>query len=158
MTIVMRPTCWHQNFVPNGLSAPAQGLCLNVFSSITADFNISSAIRWAIQGQWSSGWVTERTRPYRKIYDFQFQRAITPKMRNPELRFLHSARRLMLPYTCVKFHENISNGFLVTQRTRFCDRQTDGQTDRRPGQKEYVSQPYGGRHNYWKTIFCLKIL
>ena len=55
MTILMRPTCWHQNFGPNGLSAPAQGLCLNVFSSITADFNISSAIRWAIQDQWSSG-------------------------------------------------------------------------------------------------------
>ena len=55
MTIVMKPTCWHQNFGPNGLSAPAQGLCLNVFSSITADFNISSAIRWAIQDQWSSG-------------------------------------------------------------------------------------------------------
>ena len=55
MTIVMRPTCWHQNFGPNGLSAPAQGLFLNVFSSITADFNISSAIRWAIQDQWSSG-------------------------------------------------------------------------------------------------------
>ena len=36
MTIVMSPTCWHQNFGPNGLSAPAQGLCLNVFSSITA--------------------------------------------------------------------------------------------------------------------------
>ena len=33
------------NFGPNGLSAPAQVLCLNVFSSITADFNISSAIR-----------------------------------------------------------------------------------------------------------------
>ena len=61
MTIVMRPTCWHQNFGPNGLSAPAQGLCLNVFSSITADFNISSAIRWAIQDQWSSGFVMETT-------------------------------------------------------------------------------------------------
>ena len=55
MTIVMRPTCWHQNFGPNGLSAPPQGLCLDVFSSITADFNISSAIRWVIQDQWSSG-------------------------------------------------------------------------------------------------------
>ena len=57
MTIVMRPTCWHPNFGPNGLSAPAQGLCLNVFSSITADFNIFSAIRWAIQDQWSSGYL-----------------------------------------------------------------------------------------------------
>ena len=31
-------------FGPNELSAPAQGLCLNVFSSVTTDFNISSAI------------------------------------------------------------------------------------------------------------------
>ena len=30
-------------------------ISLNFFSSITADFNISSAIRWAIQDQWSSG-------------------------------------------------------------------------------------------------------
>ena len=55
MTIVMRPSCWHKNFGPNGLSAPTQGLCLNFFSSITTDFNISSALRWAIQDQWSSG-------------------------------------------------------------------------------------------------------
>ena len=54
-----------------------------------------------------------------------------------------SARRLMLLYICVKFHENISNGFGVTEQTRFCDRQTD----RRPGQKQDVSQPYWGRHN-----------
>ena len=94
-------------------------------------------------------WVTERTRPYRKIYYFQFQRATTPEIRNLELRFLRSAHRLMLLYICVKFHENIYNGFLVTERTRFSDRQTDGQTDRRPGQKQYVSQSYGGwgRHN-----------
>ena len=55
MTIVMRPSCWHQNFGPNGLSAPAQGLCFNFFSSITTDFNISSAFRWAIQDQRFSG-------------------------------------------------------------------------------------------------------
>ena len=30
---------------------------LNFFSSKTADFNISSAIRWAIQDQWSSGFI-----------------------------------------------------------------------------------------------------
>ena len=64
-------------------------------------------------------------------------------MRNPELWFLRSARPLMLLYICVKFHENVSNGFGVTERTRFCDRQTD----RRPGQKQDVSQPFGGRHN-----------
>ena len=27
MTKVMGPSCWHQNFGPNGLSAPAQELC-----------------------------------------------------------------------------------------------------------------------------------
>ena len=103
------------------------------------------------EGTLNDFWVTERTRPYRKIYYFQFQRAITPKIRNPELRFLRSARRLMLRYICVKFHENISNDFWITERTRFCDGQTDGltdgRTDRRPGQKQYVSQPYGERHN-----------
>ena len=35
----------HQNFGPNGLSAPAQGLCLNFFSSVNAEVNISSALR-----------------------------------------------------------------------------------------------------------------
>ena len=34
-----------------------------------------------------------------------------------------------LLYICVKFHENISNGFRLTERTRFCDRQTDRQTN-----------------------------
>ena len=37
MTEVTRGLCWHQNFGPNELSAPAQGLRLNSFSSITAD-------------------------------------------------------------------------------------------------------------------------
>ena len=44
MTIVMRSSCLHQNFCPNGLSAPAQGLCLNFFSSIIAE---SLATYWA---------------------------------------------------------------------------------------------------------------
>ena len=34
MTIVIRPSCWHKIFGLNGLSAPAQGLCLNFFSSL----------------------------------------------------------------------------------------------------------------------------
>ena len=57
MTIVMRPSCLHHNFGRNGLSAPVQGLCLKFFSSITADFNISSELRCAIQDQWSSGFI-----------------------------------------------------------------------------------------------------
>ena len=57
MTIVIRPSCWHKQFGPNGLSTPAQGLCLNFFAWITADFNISSALRWAIQDQQPSLWL-----------------------------------------------------------------------------------------------------
>ena len=57
MTIVIRPSSWYQNFSPNGLSAPTLGLCINFFSAITADFNKSSSLRWAIQDQWSSGLI-----------------------------------------------------------------------------------------------------
>ena len=46
------------------------------------------------------------------------QRAITPKVGNPELWFLCSARRLMVFIVCVKFHENMSSGFKVMERTR----------------------------------------
>ena len=95
------------------------------------------------EGTLNGFWVTEQTRPYRKIYYFQFQRAITPKIHNPELRFLRSARCLMLLYICAKFHENISNGFWVTERTRFCDRQTDGQTDGQ-GKNNMSPNPTGG--------------
>ena len=44
---------------------------------------------------------------------------------NPERmqsRVAVSAHRLILLNICMKFHENISNGFRVTERTRFCDR------------------------------------
>ena len=46
------------------------------------------------------------------------QRAITPKVGNPELLFMCSARRLMLFNICVKFHENMSSRFEVMERTR----------------------------------------
>ena len=63
-----------------------------------------------------------------------------------ELQFLHSAHRLMLIDICMKFREDSFRGFQVTERTRFVtDRQTDIRT---PGEKQYVSQPFGGRHNY----------
>ena len=45
------------------------------------------------------------------------QRAITPKVGNPELWFLCSARRLMVFIVCVKFHENMSSSFKVVERT-----------------------------------------
>ena len=46
------------------------------------------------------------------------QRAITPKVEKPELRFMCSARRLIVFDVCVKFHENMSNGFKVMERTQ----------------------------------------
>ena len=51
---------------------------------------------------------------------FNVQRAITPKVCNPELLFLQSARRLMVLNFCVKFHENSLNSFEVTEQTRVC--------------------------------------
>ena len=47
-----------------------------------------------------------------------------------ELWFLHSACCLLLVNSCMKFHEDILNGFQVIERTRFCDGQTDGWMDR----------------------------
>ena len=62
----------------------------------------------------SSGFkVMERTR---KIVNTQ--RAITPEVGKPELRFMCSKRRLMMFNVCVKFRENMSSGFKVMERTR----------------------------------------
>ena len=61
--------------------------------------------------------VTERTQLECKFCFFPFQRAITQKICNPELRFLCSARCLMLVNIPVKFHRDILNGFRVTERT-----------------------------------------
>ena len=57
--------------------------------------------------------VMERTRKIVNTY-----REITPKVENPELRFMCSARRLMVFNVCVKFRENMSSGFKVMERTR----------------------------------------
>ena len=46
------------------------------------------------------------------------QRALTPKVGKPELRFMCSARRLMAFNVCVKFHENMSSSFKVMERTQ----------------------------------------
>ena len=46
------------------------------------------------------------------------QRAITPKVGKPELRFMCSACHLMVLNVFVKFHENMSSGFKVMERTR----------------------------------------
>ena len=83
----MRPSCVHKSFDPNVLSAPTLGLCLNFFSSITADFNILSALRWAIQDQWSSGFTYENQ-------NFYFHSRLPPLMKislrlPPLVKILH---------------------------------------------------------------------
>ena len=45
------------------------------------------------------------------------QRAVTPKEGKPELWFLGSTRCLMLLYIYMRFHENISNVFQLTEQT-----------------------------------------
>ena len=64
----------------------------------------------------SSGFkVMERTRKY-----VNTQKAITPKVGKQELRLVCSAHRLMVFIVCVKFHENMSSGFKVMERTQNC--------------------------------------
>ena len=46
------------------------------------------------------------------------QRTITPKVGKPELRFLSYACPLIVLNVCVKFHENVSRGFNVMEKTR----------------------------------------
>ena len=48
------------------------------------------------------------------------QRAITPKVGKPELRFMCSARRLLVFNVCVKYHENRSSCFKVMERHENC--------------------------------------
>ena len=61
------------------------------------------------------------------------QREITPKIENPELRFMCSARRLMVFNVCMNFHENMSSRFKVTERTRklLTDTHTHSHTHRK---------------------------
>ena len=53
----------------------------------------------------------------------------------------------------MKFHEDSLKGFQVIKCTRFCDRQTDGQTDAH-GKNNMSPYPKGGRHNELSTMGC----
>ena len=53
-----------------------------------------------------------------EIAIFNNQRAIILKVGKQELRFMCSARRLIIFNICVKFHENMSSSFKVMERTR----------------------------------------
>ena len=87
----------------------------------------------------------ERTR---KIVNTK--RAITQKVDEPELWFMCSARRLMVFNVCVKFHENMSSGFKVMERTRKL--LTDTHTQRKdeniiPPMAYFVCRGYKNGHN-----------
>ena len=49
---------------------------------------------------------------------FNIQRTITLTVGKQELRFMCSARRLLVFNICVKFHENMSSSFKVMERIR----------------------------------------
>ena len=49
---------------------------------------------------------------------FNIQRAVTLKVGKQELRFMCSACHLIVFNICVKFHENMSSGFKVMERTQ----------------------------------------
>ena len=70
-------------------------------------------------------------------------------MYGQELRVFSSARRLIMIYISMKFHENILNRFQVIERTRF----RDGRTERRTGNrgKNNMSPPlsWGNIMNEW---------
>ena len=95
----------------------------------------------------SSGFkVLERTR---KIVNTK--RAITQKVDEPELRFMCSACRLIMLKVCMKFHENMSSGFKVMERTRKL--LTDTHTQKR--RKHYTPMAYFVCRGYnYYHIYC----
>ena len=60
--------------------------------------------------------VTGQTRVCDKIAIFKCSNDNKSKKCNPELRFLHSAHRLILFNIFVKYHENIANGSMFKGR------------------------------------------
>ena len=69
-------------------------------------------------------------------------RGIIKNIYKQELWFLCITSRLIMVYTCMKFHHNISISLQVLERTRFGDGQTDPRTDKRTrGEKQYVARP-----------------
>ena len=52
-----------------------------------------------------------------EITSYNVQRVVTPKAGNSELWFLYSAHRIMVIHICIKFQENTSNSFQITEWT-----------------------------------------
>ena len=71
---------------------------------------------------------------------FSISKGQTPKIHNPELRFLHSARRLMLLYIYVKLMKISRTVFELQSGHDFV---TDGRTDDQ-GKNNMSPNPTGG--------------
>ena len=85
---------------------------------------------------------------------FNIQRAITLKVGKQELWFMCSARHPMVFNICVKFHENMSSGFKVMERTRKLLTDTHTQKRRKlytPLQTSYA----GGITRDMVHVFCM---
>ena len=52
---------------------------------------------------------------------FNVQRAITPKVGKPELRFMCSAHCLIMLFICVKFPDTISDGIRVMEQPQLME-------------------------------------
>ena len=78
---------------------------------------------------------------------FNIQRVITLKEGKPELRFMCSARPLMMFNICVKFHENMSSSFKVMERTRKL--LTDTHTQKRQKLYTPLHTSYAGVLKLW---------
>ena len=85
-------------------------------------------------------------------------KAITLKVAKPELRFMCSACRLMVFNICVKFHENMSSGFKVTEQTRKLLTDTHTHREKRKlhtPMAYFVCRGYNKEHSVvTKTMMC----
>ena len=61
-------------------SKTLRGIFLSFFSSMTTDFNISSALRWAIQDQWPSGLFTGHTLLLKPTVWCELLKAVIPQI------------------------------------------------------------------------------
>ena len=84
---------------------------------------------------------------------FNIQRAVTLKV-GADLWFMCFARRLMVFNICMKFHENMSSGFKVMERTQKL--LTDTYTQKRRKQYTSLHTLYaGGKTRDLGHVFCM---
>ena len=86
--------------------------------------------------------VIELTQLVTETATYKVKRDITLNIYIQELWFLPSAGRLMLVNISMTFHEDILNGFQITERTRFCH---SNYLQSSKGHKSniYISKSYG---------------